>query len=109
MESQGLRRKRHDINEMVEPILVRVLDQLMTWRWTGVNKRHSDASQQTIRLRSRMKVLLIRRKNQRVSVSYVRVLFVVSQENSVLIISMEVFSCLLIQDIEIPPLFAEQG
>ena len=55
----------------------------MTWRWTGVNKRHSDASQQTIRLRSRMKVLLIRRKNQRVSVSYVRVLFVVSQENSV--------------------------
>lgn len=30
-----------------------------------------------------MKVLLIRRKNQRVSVSYVRVLFVVSQENSV--------------------------
>ena len=77
--------KRRDINEMVEPILVRVLDQLMTWRWTGVNKRHSDASQQTIRLRSRMKVLLIRRKNQRVSVSYVRVLFVVSQENSVLI------------------------
>ena len=44
-----------------------------------------------------------------VSVSYVRKLFVVSQENSVLIISMEVFSCLLIQDIEIPPLFAEQG
>lgn len=75
--------KRRDINEMVEPILVRVLDQLMTWRWTGVNKRHSDASQQTIRLRSRIKVLLIRRKNQRVSVSYVRVLFVVSQENSV--------------------------
>ena len=101
--------KRRDINEMVEPILVRVLDQLMTWRWTGVNKRHSDASQQTIRLRSRMKVLLIRRKNQRVSVSYVRVLFVVWQENSVLIISMEVFSCLLIQDIEIPPLFAEKG
>lgn len=30
-----------------------------------------------------MKVLLIRRKNQRVSVSYVRVLFVVPQENSV--------------------------
>ena len=30
-----------------------------------------------------MKVLLIRRKNQRVSVSYVRMLFVVSQENSV--------------------------
>ena len=56
-----------------------------------------------------MKVLLIRRKNQRVSVSYVRVLFVISQENSVLIISMEVFSCLLIQDIEIPPLFAEKG
>ena len=83
LESQGLRRKRRDINEMVEPILVRVLDQLMTWRWTGVNKRHSDASQQTIRLRSRMKVLLIRRKNQRVSVSYVRMLFVVSQENSV--------------------------
>lgn len=76
--------KRRDINEMVEPILARVLDQqVMTWRWTGVNKRHSDASQQTIRLRSRMKVLLIRRKNQRVSVSYVRVLFVVSQENSV--------------------------
>ena len=27
LESQGLRRKRRDINEMVEPILVRVLDQ----------------------------------------------------------------------------------
>ena len=105
--------KRCDINEMVEPILVRVLDQqpnqVMTWRWTGVNKRHSAASQQTIRLRSRMKVLLIRRKNQRVSVSYVRVLFVVSQENSVFTLYLFKYGGLLIQSIEIPPLFAEQG
>ena len=89
--------KRRDINEMVEPILVRVLDQqFMAWRWTGVNKRHSDASQQTIRLRSRMKVLLIRRKNQRVSVSYVRVLFVVSQENSVFTLCLFKYGGLLI-------------
>ena len=56
-----------------------------------------------------MKVLLIRRKNQRVSVSYVRVLFVVSQENSVFTLYLFKYGGLLIYSIEIPPLFAEQG